>query len=345
MIRRINLRAALVCVALGGALASGSGCAAENANTAPVAVLPADSDPVALLPRGAIAVVSLDARAFYTSGAVGAQLAMLSEKLVPLGQEAGFSASRDVDRILIGVYAAGGIDGTAVLTGRFDPPRIEAALEARLINRGGAFIEVPYGGHMLFTSNGVSVCALTQHTVLAGSDAGVRRVLDRLAFLRDAHPQREIADWMVQTLDSPGAAFGVALDFSGMPPGLFSSLPLPMTWTTGLVTTRIIGNFHDPGMNVAGTLAYADPQHAASGADSLRQLGGMIAAASAIGVAPRIQNLTVVANGTSVESKFVVDEQAMKSAMGTFVQWLGGGRPAQGVQPVAPPPAAAPAHP
>jgi len=108
---------------------------------------------------------------------------------------------------------------------------------------------------------------------------------------------------------------------------MFQSLPVPMTWTSGLTTTRIIANFHDPGMNVAGTMTYADPPHAVAGADSLRQLASIVSAAAALGVAPRIQNLTIVPNGTNVESKFVVDEQAMKSSIATLIQWLGGGRP------------------
>lgn len=327
--RRIHLGHAFflgALVALG--VTGNAGCAGPNAtNGPPVAPLPVDSDPIALLPRGAVGVAWLDARTFYASGAVGAQVAMLTEKLVPVGQDAGLSAARDVDRVLVGLYATGGFDATAILTGRFDVARVQAAGEARLTTRGGSFTALPYGGHVVYAAAGTAFVVLSDHTLIAGSEPGVRRILDRLAFLHDAHPQREIPGWMIEALESPGAALVVALDSSGLPPGMFQSLPVPMTWTSGLTTTRIIANFHDPGMNVAGTMTYADPPHAVAGADSLRQLASIVSAAAALGVAPRIQNLTIVPNGTNVESKFVVDEQAMKSSIATLIQWLGGGRP------------------
>ncbi|HEY8080245.1 MAG TPA: hypothetical protein VIF62_39215, partial [Labilithrix sp.] len=54
-------------------------------------------DALALLPGGAIAVGTIDARAFYGSQTFGADLAKMTEKYVPIGDEAGFKASRDVD--------------------------------------------------------------------------------------------------------------------------------------------------------------------------------------------------------------------------------------------------------
>src|SRR5438874_1966122 len=62
-------------------------------------------DALALLPGGAIAVGTIDARAFYGSQTFGADLARLTEKYVPIGDEAGFKASRDVDRVTFASYA------------------------------------------------------------------------------------------------------------------------------------------------------------------------------------------------------------------------------------------------
>ena len=62
-------------------------------------------DALALLPGNAIAVGSLDVRAFFDSKTFGAELAKLVEKYVPIGKEAGFDAARDVDRITWASYS------------------------------------------------------------------------------------------------------------------------------------------------------------------------------------------------------------------------------------------------
>ena len=328
---RTDLRAALLTLSLASFVALGplAGCAATNEATKPTAPPSIDADPLALLPRGAVAIGTLDARAFYGSGVLGAEFAMLAERLLPLGQEAGFSASRDVDRMLMAVYAVGGIDAAAVLSGRFDVQRIQAAAAAHVpppgtAARPGSLMAVPYGGRVLYSIASFAFVPLTDHTMIAGTEAEMRRVLDRLAA---GPPVREVPDWMVQTLESQGAAFAAGVDFASIPPALFQSLPLPMTWTSGLTNTRLIGNFHEPGLNVAETLTYLDPPHATTGADSLKQLGAMVGIASAMGVAPRLQNLSIAANGPSVECKFVVDEQGIRGALSSFLSWLGAGRP------------------
>src|SRR5262245_2682044 len=75
-------------------------------------------DALALLPGGAIAVGTIDGRAFLGSQTFGADLAKLIEQYLPIGQEAGFSVSRDVDRVTFASYAYQGIDVAAVVIGR-----------------------------------------------------------------------------------------------------------------------------------------------------------------------------------------------------------------------------------
>src|SRR4051794_3738185 len=82
-------------------------------------------DALALLPGNAIAVGTVDGRAFFSSQTFGADLAKLVEKYLPLGQEAGFQASRDVDRVTFGSYSFQGIDVAAVIIGRFDEAKIK----------------------------------------------------------------------------------------------------------------------------------------------------------------------------------------------------------------------------
>ncbi len=71
-------------------------------------------DAFALLPGDAIAVGTVDGRAFFGSMTFGSELARLVEKYLPVGQEAGFQASRDVDRVTFASYAFQGVDAAAV---------------------------------------------------------------------------------------------------------------------------------------------------------------------------------------------------------------------------------------
>src|SRR5690554_5742110 len=82
-------------------------------------------DALALLPGNAIGLGTVDARAFFSSQTFGAELSKLVEKYVPVGQEAGFLASRDVDRVTFASYSYQGIDAAAIVIGRFDEAKIK----------------------------------------------------------------------------------------------------------------------------------------------------------------------------------------------------------------------------
>jgi len=304
------------------------GCGAEAA-APPVAPLnPAlaiDADPLALFPPGAVAISNLDARAFYASGSSGAQLAALAEGMIPLGQEVGFSASRDVDRVLFAAYVGAGVDGVAVLSGRFDPARMQAAAAARVASRSGSpWLVAPYAGRTLYSSAGFGFAPLTDHTLAVGSESAVRRLLDRLA-QPGARPvgTRDVADWMVKVIQSQGAAFALAADVAAIPPATMQSWPLPPT-LAGLSRVALVSDFHPPGLNVAGTLSYNDPVRASSVADSLRQLGALVAVAGQVGAGPKVQNLTIAADGANVGCKFVLDDEAMSRSFASILKLFSG---------------------
>jgi hypothetical protein len=64
----------------------------------------------------------------------------------------------------------------------------------------------------------------------------------------------------------------------------------------GLSSFRIVGNFQPPGMNVAGTLTYADAPSAAAGANALRglaQMSAITAVLAMFGLGAPLQNLQV----------------------------------------------------
>src|SRR5215472_18953096 len=115
-----------------------------------------DADPLALLPGSAVVLAVVDARAFYKSSSVGPQVALIAEKLVPIGDEAGFSPSRDVDRVTVAAYALSGADVAAVVGGRFDTAKIDLAAQNHTPTKGGGTITVSqYAGRTLYTVSGI----------------------------------------------------------------------------------------------------------------------------------------------------------------------------------------------
>src|SRR5215472_63651 len=115
-----------------------------------------DADPLALLPGSAVVLAVVDARAFYKSSSVGPQVALVAEKLVPIGDEAGFSPSRDVDRVTLAAYALSGADVAAVVGGRFDGAKIDLAAQNHTPTKGGGTIVASqYAGRTLYTVSGI----------------------------------------------------------------------------------------------------------------------------------------------------------------------------------------------
>lgn len=307
---------------------TGCGAAPEAPPATPVnPALAIDSDVLALLPPGPAAMASVDTRAFYASGSTGGQLAAMTEGVLPLGQEVGFSASRDVDRMVVGVYVSGGVDAVAVLSGRFDAARMQAAVSSHAATRGGVpWLSAPYAGRTLYSAASFGFAPLTDHTLAAGSESAVRRLLDRLAqsAAPGAKPRaRDLPDWMVKTLETPGSSFATAADVGSLPPMILQSWPIPGT-IAGLSRVAVVGDFHPPGLNVAGTLAYPDPARATGVADSLRQLGALVAVAGQYGAAPRLQNLNIAAEGPSVAFKFVLDDEAIRRSLASVMKLFAG---------------------
>ncbi len=79
--------------------------------------------------------------------------------------------------------------------------------------------------------------------------------------------------------------------------------------------------FTPPGLNVATTFTYADAARATSGAAVLRQLASLVEVAGQIGAAPRLQNLTIGADGVPTSgSRFTLDEEALKRSLASVLK-------------------------
>ena len=274
-------------------------------------------DALALLPGGAIAVGTVDARAFYGSQTVGADLAKMTEKYMPIGPEAGFQASRDVDRVTFASYAYSGVDVAAIVVGRFDEAKIKQAAASHVTTKGGgAIVASQYMGRDVYTVSNVGFTLLSGERAIAGTEAGIRRVLERI---HDKRVKRDITPWMIQTVETSGAAAAVAADFATqpMPQQVLSQIPAPNA--KDLRAARIVATF-DQGIKLAAALTFVDEASAQNASLADKQAGGYAKWLSLIGV--RIQNFDVAVEKADVQVKVAVDDQALRNLLAQSTQWL-----------------------
>lgn len=301
----------LAALGLGAALAGcgdkGGGAGAKGGE----AKKEIDADPIALLPSGALVVATVDTKAFLASPTVGPQIAQLVERYATLPEEAGFKASRDVDRVTVGFYSMQGADGVAVLMGRFDAAKAKAFADAKGQTPRGPIVSSQYAGRDVYTVSNIGCTILTPKAALCGTEGAIRRALDRV---RDGRVQRDVAPWMVQTLETPNAAASAAGDFSQVPLAQLGSGVPP--WLASLKTGRVLADFKEPGINVAGSLSYDDPQKAQGAADGINQIGRLVGSTpmKLLGV-PEVQKLETKVEKNDAQFSFALDDRAMRQLL------------------------------
>jgi hypothetical protein len=273
-----------------------------------------DADPIALLPGSAVAIGNVDAKAFFASQSLGPTVANLLQQYFPIGDEAGFVPSRDVDSVVAATYSLQGLDVAAVIKGRFDAKKIQDAADKHTpMKSGGALVSSTYSGHAIYTLANIGFTVLTPSTVVAGTEAGMHRVLDRI---HDGKHTRDITQWMLDTLATKGAAFALAADFATQPITSVAVGSLPLPWLKGMKAVRLVGNFQDGGgTQIAGSLTYDTEDDATAGAAGANQLTTMANYASITGLVPRLQNLDIHTEKTSLQYKFSVDDSALRNLL------------------------------
>ncbi len=269
-----HVRRLAAAFALAGTALAGEGCSGADQAVLiggkKVDPTEIDRDPVALLPGGIVVFGTLDGPSIFQSS-YGGDLSGLIATVLPLGAESGFVASRDVQRVLGGAYAMQGADFCVVVQGNFDVDAIQRAAASRAVTIAGApMVRSRYAESDLYTVGNLGFTVLTGHTVLSGNETGIRRALDRLRF---GKLERSVPAWMVDLGKSPGAAFTVAGDLGTQAVADATARQVP--FLVGLKLVRVIGNFQPPGMNVAGTLSYADADAAGRAAPVMRDLQRM----------------------------------------------------------------------
>jgi hypothetical protein len=288
-------------------------------------------DALALLPANAIAVGTVDARAFFSSETFGADMGKLVETYVPIGQEAGFAASKDVDRVTFASYSYQGIDVAAIVIGRFDEAKIKQAVANHTANKQGNYLVVSqYAGRDVYTINNIGFTLLDGTHAVAGTESGIRRVLERI---KDNRVKRDIPKWMLETVETPGAAAAVAADFATqpMPAEVLRQVSPFVPFVNGMKGLRALVSFKPPGTQVAGSLTYADENTAKTMAEQVRGFTKWATVLAAMGV--NIQNIDVKSEASDVQVKLEIDDRTLRGLLQSVPQWIG------------PPPAAKPAAP
>jgi hypothetical protein len=276
-------------------------------------------DALALLPSQPIAIGTVDARSFFASKTFGSELTRLVEKYVPIGPEAGFQASRDVDRITFGSYSYQGVDVVAVVIGRFDEAKIkDVAAKHTPTKGGGMLVASQYAGRDLYTVSNVGFTLLSGERALAGTESGIRRVLERI---KDGRVKRDVPPWMIETIETPGAAAAVAVDLATHPMPPEAARQVPVAFVQQARTIRTLFSFKEPGVQLAGSLSYADEASAQRNAEAVRKMMGMSTLLAIFGV--KLQNVDIKTEKQDVQVKLDIDDQSLRAALASASQWLG----------------------
>jgi hypothetical protein len=275
-------------------------------------------DALALLPGNAIAAGTIDARAFFSSQTFGADLAKLVEKYIPIGTEANFQASRDVDRVTFGSYSYQGIDVAAIVIGRFDSAKIKLVAASQTPTKAGVpLVTSQYSGRDVYTVNNIGFTLLSDTRAIVGTEQGIRRVLERIA---DKRVKRDIAPWMIQTIETSGAALALVADFATQPIPADTLKQIPVPFLQGLKAARVVATFKD-GIQVAGSLTYPDAPSADTASQGVKQAASYSQWLAVFGI--KIQNVDIKTDKTDVQVSLGIDDQSLRQLLASAPQWLG----------------------
>jgi hypothetical protein len=281
-----------------------------------------DADPVPLLPGGAIGVLYVDARALFASK-FGDKLLGVVQRRTPLPPSAGFEPKRDLEKLWLGFYSMQGADTAGVAVGNFDPAKIEAAADGvQKTPLGVPVTKTSYAGRTLYTAGTVGFSVLTARTAFVGNETGMRRALDRI---EEGRAKRQLPPYMDKLLASSEAPLVGGADFTSSP--LPDAARQELRFLDGVKTLALVGNFEEPGLNLAGTLSYADEAAAQRGAQNLVALRSTLERyapfLALIGIAQPIQKLEVQPKGSDLPFVVGVDGAAVAALLEKAQDLLG----------------------
>ena len=280
-----------------------------------------DKQPLALLPGGVVGIASLDTAKLFASPFGNRVLALLNQHLpVPAGAD--FQPARDLVHLYIGLYSMQGADLSGVAVGKFNKAKIEAAVNGvDKTPQGVPIAKRQYAGRTLYTASGAGFCVLTDNTVLFGNDTGIRRALDRI---REGRVKRQTLPWMDKLLSNETAPIvaGADLRAQAIPEAASGNL----AFLSGLETMAFVGNFADPGINLAGTLVYGDEAGAKLGADNVQSLAQKLGTygtlLALVGIPQPVRQLQAEAKGKEAAFVLGLDAAAIGALLDKLPEYL-----------------------
>lgn len=280
-----------------------------------------DAQPLNLLPGDAIGIVSLDTTAMFASE-FGARMLQITQQRMPVPPSAGFEPKRDLQRLHLGFYSMSGADFVGVAVGTFNREAIEAAADGTAQTPLGApLVKVSYAKRTIYVSKNVGFSVLTSRTALVGNETGIRRALDRLD---RGEFDRATPSWLDPLLNTKQAAIVGGVDLRH---GVTAEAKEDFTFLQGMETTRFVGNFEPPGLNLAGTSSYPDEESAKRGAASLRDLHETMRSlgflTTLLSIGQPLHRLEVQESGKEVKYVAEVNGNAVAWAIERLAEMLG----------------------
>jgi hypothetical protein len=270
---------------------------------------PAEADPYALLPPAAVSVARFDAHAIFTSDGVGSDVAALADAFVPLGEESGFRAARDVDRVIAASYATSGGDAAAVLVGRFDVDKIAHTTKSK---RGGPVVAEAHGSLTAYRSGREAWAPLTPKTLVAGTPEGVNELLDRVA--KGTLDRWEPA-WMMSTLETPTATFAIVGDFASRPLAAAAVGAVSLPWVHDIRQVRATGTLVPSALDVDVTLTYGNPDEAKNAEGGIRHSVQMLDVLGAVLGGIRVDRFDAKVDTQDLHVAFGLDQQSLRTLL------------------------------
>lgn len=284
-----------------------------------------DGDPWALLPSGAVSWWSLRARDLFASK-LGGQVTALLQRTLPVPVGSGYEPSRDIEGIALGMYTLSGVDFAGIASGTFNAAGFEQAVAVGATTATRRPVtRTMYAGRPLYLSDGVGLTVLTPRTLAFGNEAGIRRVLDRI---EEGRVARTVPPWFDELL-SAEAPMAWGIDLGAHP--LSDAARRDVAFLDGLRAARLLGNFEEPGVNLAGTLTYDTEEAAQRGAVTLRTTAESLRSyemlMAILGMAQPLRRLDTQSKGREAQVVAEVDGAAAASLLGHAEQvlsWLTG---------------------
>lgn len=278
-----------------------------------------DQDPWALLPGGAVVWGRIDAPALFAAS-YGSEVVALLEKYLRLARGAGLDPEQDIEEVVLGVYATAGSDVAAVARGRFRADEIARSIRENPVAAHGKEIRInSFAGFEVYVVDAAAMVPVTDQTLVFGSEIGIRRVLERI---EEGRLKRSLPDWYERMLLEERAQFSLGIDLDAQP--IPAAIRTRLAFMKGLRAGRLLGNFEEPGLNIAGTLTYDRPDRAAEAAQYIQEQEKLLSRASIlmqILQVPRpVERLEAQAVGKDAQVAAEVHGRAIAAVLARFDQ-------------------------